>query len=112
MENYGTVKIFNAAGWGFIDQDRNPKDIYFQRDNLKGGHTPQPGDRVSYLVKQSPQGPRAVKVRILDAGQADETNWFEFIHVQPFPLRKLQNDQAASREEKIASARKASSGLR
>lgn len=87
MEYFGTVKIFNPAGWGFIDVDGNSCDLYFQRDNIRGGRTLQPGDRVSYQVKRTPRGLRAVKVRVLDAGEATMDNWHEFIGIRPAPRK-------------------------
>lgn len=90
----GTVKIFNPAGWGFIDVDGDSQDLYFQRDNIRGGRIPQPGDRVSYLTQRTPKGLRAVKVKILDASEATADNWFEFIGVRPIP-RKIEDKTTA-----------------
>lgn len=86
MENYGTVKLYRDR-WGFIDVDGDPRDMFFRRDDVKGGTMPKPGDRVSYLTKRTPQGPRAVKVRILDASEATADNWHEFIGCRPIPRK-------------------------
>lgn len=107
----GTVKVYRPPGWGFIDQDRGP-DLFFRRGDFEKTHTPEPGQRVTYSVVKGPRGFRAVKVKVLDAAGADETNWHEFIEAIPFPLQKLRDDQAESQREKNSSAMRGSKGLR
>ncbi|MDO9533521.1 MAG: hypothetical protein Q7O12_15535 [Deltaproteobacteria bacterium] len=82
------MKIFNPAGWGFVDCDGDPRDLYFQRDNVKSGRIPAPGDRVSYQVKRFPRGLRAVRIQILDASEATAENWYEFIGIKPIQRKE------------------------
>ena len=85
----GTIKLFRGH-WGFIDQDRND-DIFFSRADVD--RAPKHGQRVSYLTECTPKGPRAKKVKVLDASLATASDWFEFIHVRPIP-RKGEDETA------------------
>ena len=64
-------------------------DIFFRRSNIKGN--PKPGARVTYSITKGTRGPRAVKIKILDASKATAANWFEFIGVRPLQ-RKIEDE--------------------
>lgn len=62
--NKGIVKFFNAnKGFGFIVQDQG-KDIFFHCSEVKGDN-PVDGDKVTYEVGESRQGPCAINVQVL-----------------------------------------------
>jgi cold shock CspA family protein len=88
-EKFGTVKLYRNR-WGFIDCDKGA-DLFFRRDDIKGGVMPNPGDRVSFFTKRTPKGLRAVKVRILDASEATAENWHEFIGIKPIQRKEEES---------------------
>lgn len=86
----GTIKIYRDR-WGFVDVDGDSPDLFFMRSDVKGDIIPAPGDRVSFFTKRFPRGLRAVKIKILDAGQADETNWHEFIGIKAIQRKEEES---------------------
>jgi CspA family cold shock protein len=63
----GTVKWYNEKkGYGFIEQD-NDGEVFMHSSNIKdhGFFVLQKSDRVTFDIKDTPQGKQAVNVRIL-----------------------------------------------
>lgn len=61
----GSVKWFNdSKGYGFITPDGGTKDVFvhFSAIDMRGHRTLQEGQRVEFVIEQSPKGPRARKV--------------------------------------------------
>ena len=66
----GTVKWFNAGkGFGFIARD-NGNDVFVHFTALvdTGGYRElQEGQRVEFSIEDSPKGPKAANVKVLEA---------------------------------------------
>jgi len=63
----GTVKWYNEKkGYGFIEKD-NDGDVFMHSSNIKdhGFFVLQKSDRVTFDIKDTPQGKQAVNVRIV-----------------------------------------------
>lgn len=65
----GTIKrLVTDRGFGFIQIDGTDDEIFFHRSNTKGDRTAaefdrmHEGQRVTFLIKPSPKGPRAEQV--------------------------------------------------
>ncbi len=64
----GTVKWYDPArAYGFIIQE-NGKEIFFHRSGIVPGGPDQfkEGARVTYLIEDSPKGPQAVEVALME----------------------------------------------
>lgn len=64
----GTVKWYDPArAYGFITQE-NGKEIFFHRSGIAPGGPEQfkEGARVTYLIEDSPKGPQAVEVALME----------------------------------------------
>ena len=65
----GAVKWFNSSkGYGFIVQDNGEKDVFVHHSAIQqeGYRSLQEGQRVSYEVEQTPKGPAATNVRVIE----------------------------------------------
>ncbi|VEN73478.1 DNA-binding transcriptional repressor [Candidatus Desulfarcum epimagneticum] len=64
----GTVKWFNnKKGYGFIEQeDGNDLFVHFSNIEMEGFKTLDDGDRVTFEISESDQGPEAKKVMKID----------------------------------------------
>lgn len=62
---YGTVKFFNAEkGYGFIEQEDGPGDLFVHYTEIQGTgfRTLEDNQRVSFEVSEGPKGPQATHV--------------------------------------------------
>ncbi|MDD3474909.1 MAG: cold shock domain-containing protein [Candidatus Dojkabacteria bacterium] len=65
----GTVKKVTDKGFGFISQEGSEKDIFFHENSLEGELAERKlreGDKVSYEVEDTPKGPNAVNIKLLE----------------------------------------------
>lgn len=66
MEITGVVKWFSRSkGYGFISPDgEEQKDVFVHYSNIEGEgfRNLDAGQRVSFVIEDSPKGPQAVKV--------------------------------------------------
>lgn len=72
----GTVKWFSRVkGYGFIAPDDAGKEIFVHFSGIEGEgyRNLEEGQRVTFLVEDTPKGPQAVSVRavVAGAGQPD-----------------------------------------
>ncbi len=66
----GTVKWFSRVkGYGFIAPDDATKEIFVHFSGIEGEgyRNLEEGQRVSYVVEDTPKGPQAASVRIVSA---------------------------------------------
>jgi CspA family cold shock protein len=64
----GTVKWFNASkGYGFLSRDTGA-DVFVHYSAIEGEgyRSLDEGQRVEFAVEQSPKGPNAVAVRVIE----------------------------------------------
>ena len=65
----GSVKWFSRVkGYGFIAPDDEGKEIFVHFSGIEGDgyRNLEQGQRVSYVVEDTPKGPQAVSVRVLE----------------------------------------------
>ena len=70
MSERGQIKWFdNRAGWGFIARPDAP-DVYVRHDRIVGPgfKVLHQGDWVEYELRESRQGPYAIKVALVKEG--------------------------------------------
>jgi CspA family cold shock protein len=70
MEHTGIVKWFNERrGYGFIEQIQGP-DVFVHHSAIQmdGYRTLAPGTEVEFEVEDSPEGPQARRVSLIDVG--------------------------------------------
>jgi CspA family cold shock protein len=75
MENkaLGTVKWFSRMkGWGFIEPDGGDKDVFVHYASIAGDgfRNLEKGERVRFLIEDTPKGPRAIEVSSVEAVSA------------------------------------------
>lgn len=69
-ETLGTVKWFSRMkGWGFIEPDGGDRDVFVHYENIAGDgfRNLEKGERVRFLVEDTPKGPKAIEVFPVDA---------------------------------------------
>lgn len=66
----GIVRWFSSKkGYGFISPDETGKDVFLHYTgiSMEGYKTLKPNDVVEYSIKDSPKGPIAVEVIVLES---------------------------------------------
>jgi CspA family cold shock protein len=62
----GTVKRWLDRGYGFIDVDGQEDDVFVHNSGLIGAEELREGQKVEFELEDSPKGPRAVNVKIVE----------------------------------------------
>lgn len=62
----GTVKRWLDRGYGFIDVDGMEDDVFVHNSELQGAFQLREGQRVEFDVEDSPKGPRALNVKVVE----------------------------------------------
>ena len=63
----GTVKRWiDGRGYGFIEPDEGGDDIFVHNTDLDGINMLKPGQKVEFGVENTPKGPRAKTVKVID----------------------------------------------
>jgi len=63
----GTVKRWiDGRGYGFIEPDEGGDDIFVHNTDLDGIYMLKPGQKVEFDVENTPKGPRARTVKVID----------------------------------------------
>ena len=65
MESTGVVKWFSRSkGYGFVSPDGGDKDVFVHYSNISGDgfRNLEAGERVSFVIEETPKGPQAVQV--------------------------------------------------
>jgi CspA family cold shock protein len=62
----GTVKRWLDRGYGFIGVEGNDDDVFVHHSNLDGVYELREGQNVEFDLEDSPKGPRAVNVKIVE----------------------------------------------
>lgn len=62
----GTVKRWLDRGYGFIGVDGNDDDVFVHNSGLIGAFELREGQKVEFELEDSPKGPRAVNVKVVE----------------------------------------------
>ena len=63
----GIVKTWlDGRGFGFIDSEESPNDVFVHYSALSGTFALHRGQRVEFDVADTNKGPRAVEVTVMD----------------------------------------------
>ncbi|MFC1803809.1 cold-shock protein [Thermoproteota archaeon] len=62
----GIVKRWLDRGYGFIGVEGNDDDVFVHHSGLNGAFELREGQNVAFDMEDSPKGPRAVNVKIVE----------------------------------------------
>ena len=62
----GIVKRWLDRGYGFIGVEGNDKDVFVHHSSLNEVYELREGQNVEFDMEDSPKGPRAVNVKIVE----------------------------------------------
>lgn len=62
----GIVKRWLDRGYGFIGVEGKDDDVFVHHTELEGSFELREGQKVEFDIEDSPKGPRAVKVKIVE----------------------------------------------
>ena len=62
----GVVKRWLDRGYGFIGVEGKDDDVFVHHSSLEGIYELREGQRVEFDIEDSPKGPRAVNVKIIE----------------------------------------------
>lgn len=62
----GVVKRWLDRGYGFIGVEGQDEDVFVHHSELNGAYELREGQRVEFDLEDSPRGPRAANVRIVE----------------------------------------------
>lgn len=62
----GVVKRWLDRGYGFIGVEGEDDDVFVHQSALEGAYELREGQKVEFDVEDSPKGPRAVNVKIIE----------------------------------------------
>ncbi len=62
----GIVKRWLDRGYGFIDVDGMEDDVFVHQSELEGAFQLREGQKVEFDVEDSPKGPRALNVKVVE----------------------------------------------
>ncbi|MBD3172114.1 cold shock domain-containing protein [Candidatus Bathyarchaeota archaeon] len=62
----GIVKRWLDRGYGFIEVEGEEDDIFVHNSSIQGAFELREGQKVEFEVEDSPKGPRAVNVKIVE----------------------------------------------
>lgn len=69
-EAQGTVKWFSRMkGWGFLEPDDGARDVFAHYESITGDgfRNIETGERVRFLIEDTPKGPKALEVSSVEA---------------------------------------------
>ncbi len=62
----GVVKRWLDRGYGFIGVEGEDDDVFVHQSALEGAYELREGQKVEFDIEDSPKGPRAVNVKIIE----------------------------------------------
>jgi cold shock protein len=62
----GIVKRWLDRGYGFIEVEGEEDDIFVHNSSIQGAFELREGQKVEFEVEDSPKGPRAVNVKVVE----------------------------------------------
>jgi len=62
----GVVKRWLDRGYGFIGVEGEDDDVFVHQSALEGAYELREGQKVEFDIEDSPKGPRAVNVKIVE----------------------------------------------
>lgn len=62
----GIVKRWLDRGYGFIEVEGKDDDVFVHQSSLEGAYELREGQKVEFEIEDSPKGPRAANVKIIE----------------------------------------------